>query len=93
MADYKETTVSGTKWTRAVKVIVENPLGQLPTIQIVEEDVINASGAQIKQTVDVLNCAFDQNNTTHVAVYTALNNLYIALREARDTELARIAAL
>lgn len=86
MADYRASEISGVTWTRAGKVIIENPLGQPPTIQFIEEEVTKVGDKNIVQITDIINSAFDETNATHTAVYTALNNLYVALREARDAE-------
>lgn len=87
MADYKESEVTGTKWTRAIKVVVENQLGEIPKIIIVEEDVVNINGQKIHQLAGNLMCGFDSDNPLHVEIYTNLNQLYTILRTARDTGL------
>ena len=40
MADYKESTVSGTAWTRAYYVSVNNPLDDTPSITFSEERAV-----------------------------------------------------
>lgn len=39
MPEYKESSVAGTKYTRANKVVIENPYGGIPLMTIIEEDI------------------------------------------------------
>lgn len=39
-ANYNESAVSGTTWTRCCRVTCENPLGGMPRVVMSEEDVI-----------------------------------------------------
>jgi len=41
MSDYKQSTITGTKWTRTVRANIENPLNGTPGIFFAEEEVIN----------------------------------------------------
>ena len=41
MSDYQQSTITGTKWTRAVRANIENPLNGIPNILFAEEEVIN----------------------------------------------------
>lgn len=89
MADYKESAVVGTSWQRACRIQIENVSdiivpGAVPTILIVEEKVTNLGTVAISQPVGNLSCIFDPANPDHVAAYTALNNIYVALCTARD---------
>lgn len=86
MADYKESSVNGTSWQRAVRVVVENPYGGVPSINIVEEKAINLDGTITTQLCANLTTSFDSDNPLHVAIYTKLNELYTILREARDSQ-------
>ena len=47
--NYKETTITGTKWTRAAKVVLNNPYLGIPTIMFEEEEIISAGGTVIRQ--------------------------------------------
>ena len=49
MADYKASTVSGTSWQRAARVLIDNPLGENPTITYKEERVIKLSDTEFDQ--------------------------------------------
>ena len=84
MADYKETTVSGTTWTRALRVQVDNPYGGIPAIMFTEEEVTKIGEKNISQLSANLSCSFDSAVQLHVDIYTKLNELYVLLREARD---------
>lgn len=88
MADYKESNVSGTSWQRAVRVVVENPYGGIPSINFVEEKAINLDGNITTQLCSNLTTQFDAENPLHVDIYTKLNELYTLLREARDAEVS-----
>ena len=46
MADYKQTTLAGTAYTRAVSVTVANPLTGVKAINFFEEQVVNL-GAEV----------------------------------------------
>ena len=37
MANYKETQIAGTQWTRSFRVIIDNPLDQTPRIIFMEQ--------------------------------------------------------
>jgi hypothetical protein len=49
MADYRETTVSGTSYTRGRSLYFENPKDSAPSLLIREEEVINLADKQITQ--------------------------------------------
>lgn len=40
MADYNEQTLTSKMWQRACRIVIENPLGEMPTVNYVEEEVI-----------------------------------------------------
>lgn len=84
MPDYKETQITGKSWQRAVRVVIENPLGGTPSILFVEEEVINTGSGTITRPVANLSAAFDEANQLHIDIYNKLNELYTILREARD---------
>lgn len=86
MPDYKETTVAGTSWQRARRVVIENQYAQVPTITFIEEKAINVEGQVITEVVDSIMCSFDSNSTLHTDIYMKLNELYVLLREARDMQ-------
>lgn len=82
--NYSESSVSGTSWKRAVRVLVENPLGGAPALTIIEEEAISLNGKNITRPVANLNVQFDQNNPLHLQAYSVLNAIYIEEREKRD---------
>lgn len=47
MANYKETEVIGSAWTRSFHVEVNNPVNQIPSIAFREEDVFMVNGEVI----------------------------------------------
>lgn len=90
--DYKETSVAGTSWVRAVGVAIDNPLGETPTLRFIEEQATNVGDRTIFQPFSTLIVNFDANDPAHVELYTKLNDLYVVTRDKRDAELAAIAA-
>ena len=84
MSDYKENSITGKKWQRAVRVVIENPYQALPSILFVEEEVVEAEDKLFKQPCANLSTSFDVGDQLHVEIYTKLNELYTLLREARD---------
>ena len=85
--NYKETTLEGSQYTRCNQVLINNPLGEAPTIQFMEQDIMTLSGRTIQQYSGMLSCTFDPENTEHLLLYSKLNDLYTILREARDAEI------
>jgi hypothetical protein len=62
MADYKETDLIGKKYQRACRIVIENPLGEAPTVNFVEEEVTILSGdVKNHKLVGSMNYAVDQN--------------------------------
>lgn len=57
MPDYQESTVAGTKWKRACRINIENPLNGVPNALFAEEEVINLSEGQEPRTRLVSNLA------------------------------------
>lgn len=51
MADYKESTVSGTQYVRCHTVYLMNPLGGLKAANFMEETIINLANQQIRKDV------------------------------------------
>ena len=90
MADYKESTISGTAWQRAHRVIISNPYGGTPSIVFAEEQATNLNGVVTTTPVAEVSCVFDVTNPDHAAIYTALNNLYMQLATDRDSKEATV---
>jgi len=84
--NYKESAIAGTKWTRAVRVQIDNPYQAIPNILFVEEEAMQFGDKVVTNICGNLNAAFDLENPLHVEIYTKLNELYVMLREARDAE-------
>lgn len=51
MPNYKESQIAGSKWTRARRVVLNNPLDEVPTIVFEEEQVVQAGDLTVKQPV------------------------------------------
>lgn len=84
MPNYKQSSVSGEKWQRAVRVQINNPYNETPSIMFVEEEIVEVNGEVHSKLVANLSAAFDANRPDHVALYNQLNAIYTELREARD---------
>jgi len=90
MADYKESTISGTTWQRSARVIISNPYQGTPSILFQEETATNIDGVVTTAPVTEVSCVFDAANPNHVELYTKLNALYIELATARDEMAAEV---
>lgn len=100
MSNYKETNISGTKWTRAKRIIIENPKDQIASILINEEDVIEFDTKETiipstslyetfsdpSKSFNLLNPTDDSiiGSATYQEVYIMLYSLYIYLANQRD---------
>ena len=59
MADYNETTVTGTAWQRAWQITIANTLGGLPLLRYEEEVVINFEGGKrIRQPAQTMGISY-----------------------------------
>ena len=92
MADttnYNQTNITGESWQRAHHIVIENPLGELPKLTFGEQKVFIIGDKTISEFVGQnLVTTFDPTNEKHLALYTALNELYTELRDLRDSSPA-----
>ena len=59
MADYNETTVTGTAWQRAWQITIANTLGGAPLVRYDEEVVINfEDGKRIRQPAQSMGISY-----------------------------------
>ena len=65
MPDYKQSTVSGTTWQRCRQVVLDNPLGVVPTIRFDEQEVLAIDGRaiEIKRSAGSLSLPFDPSRS------------------------------
>ena len=49
MPNYQQTTIAGDSWIRASRVVIENPLEQVPQITFSQERVINLPDTKFTQ--------------------------------------------
>ena len=69
MADYQETTISGTSYKRANEVFISNPLNGAKTVRFSEELVINISGTPQRVPQGVFDVILtDDNKSTLIDV-------------------------
>lgn len=61
MPDYKQSTVAGTTWQRCRQVVLDNPLGVVPTIRFDEQEVLAIEGraVEIKRPMGALSLPFE----------------------------------
>lgn len=101
--NYQQTTVTGEAWTRAARVVIENPLDATPSVNFVEERVINLPDQQVKTpTANVVEPfadpteAFDLldpetgaviGSATYQDVYVMLHALYLHCAAKRDAAM------
>lgn len=106
MADYKETTIAGNKWTRCVKLTVDNPYQGAPGIVLSEEDVVLVGGTPVKfpsanihvpfvptDTVDLYDPTTLQKtgaSLTHMEIYGILFSIYLDSAMKRDARIAEM---
>lgn len=84
--NYNESSVAGTQWQRACRVVIENPLNGTPSLMLVEERVMQLGEDIIATPCANLSVAFDTNNPLHMDIYNKINEVYVLLREARDAQ-------
>jgi hypothetical protein len=60
MADYNESTVAGSKWTRCYRIQIDNKSGAVPTVLFFEEDRIQLEdGTAISKGRGMITALFD----------------------------------
>ena len=52
MANYKETEIAGNQWTRAFRVVIENPYDKPSAIVFMEEQLLNTGEHIVKLPLD-----------------------------------------
>ena len=61
MPDYKETDIAGKRWQRANRVIIENPYGQIPHLNICEQTAVQMGDEVMTTDLGVtLSAQFDE---------------------------------
>lgn len=104
MPNYMESSVVGTQWRRACRVLIENPLNDLPSIMFVEENALSLADDVHTSICANLNAPFDSavsfpvldpatdlpvgRDATHGEIYALLYSLYMSLAKARDAAAA-----
>ena len=59
MVNYRQTNVSGESWQRCTRVVIENPLNGTPSVNFIEEKVVNLGDQYITTPCDNLTLSFD----------------------------------
>lgn len=61
--DYKQSTISGTTYTRFGGIDIHNPLGQQPSVRCSEQSVILTTGDPVVREVNILHFPFNATET------------------------------
>ena len=85
MADYKESEITGKSWRRAYQITINNPADNTPSVVIREQEVFNLGDRKVYQDTGTLYKTFDTESELDRAIYEKLNELYVLLREQRDS--------
>lgn len=64
MANYKESTVTGTSWQRTGQIVISNPVGGIPTVYYNEEVAVNLGDRVITSPCGNLSVTCDDMNKT-----------------------------
>jgi hypothetical protein len=74
MPNYKETLLQGTKYQRACRITIDNPLDQTPSVTFIEEEVIlNSDNTRSHKIIGSLSMTFDPNEI--VTIIDPITNL------------------
>lgn len=100
MPNYKESSVAGSVWQRAYKVIIDNVYNSVPTVTFNEEEIISTGTTNISKHISSLVEHFNDptksfplinpldgteiGTATYQDVYVLLSSLYINLANQRD---------
>ena len=64
MADYRSDTITGSKWTRAREILIQNPHAGDKSVTFVEEEVTQLSdGTAINKPLGVITTIFNDPST------------------------------
>jgi len=73
MANYQESTVSGTEYTRCCEIQIINPVGKAPAVKFFEERVTNLNeNRQIVERIGEFTVGFDPEKTINLYDPTTL---------------------
>ena len=62
--DYQQSSMTGTRWQRARRILIDHPLGQTPSVLFAEDEVMTlADGTTIERPVANLSAAYDPDYT------------------------------
>lgn len=84
MADYKQSTVTGTAWQRSWRVNIENPVTGDKVATFHEHQAMDTGDGIITKQLGSVSVVFDPGNPAHALLYEKLNELYMQLAAARD---------
>ena len=98
-ANYKQTNATGSMWTRCKQIHINNPLGQMPSVQMAEEDAVSIGDKVMTQPGRVINGSFSPQTvfdlvnpdtgdvigqSSHMQVYVILHSLWLSMAKAQD---------
>lgn len=104
MPDYKQSDISGTTWQRCYQVVLDNPLGGVPTVRFDEQEVLSIDGREMRRPRGTLSLPYDPTrvialrnpetgeltgeSTTYAQAYELIYSAYITAGMARDAAAA-----
>lgn len=98
-ANYKQTNATGSLWTRCRQISINNPLGQLTTVQFSEEEAVSIGDKTMTQPGRLINAAFNPasvfdlvnpdtgeviGESSHMQVYVLLHSLWLSQAKQQD---------
>jgi len=64
MSDYQQSSIAGTRWKRARRINIDNPLSGTPTVLFAEDEVIAlGDGVTIERLASSLSVPYDPEHT------------------------------
>lgn len=97
--NYKQTNATGSMWTRCKQIHINNPLGQMPSVQFAEEEAVSIGTKTMTQPGRVINGAFNPETVfdlinpdtgdvigqaSHMQVYVIMHSLWLSMAKAQD---------
>lgn len=104
-ANYKQTNATGSMWTRCKQIHINNPLGQMPSVQFAEEEAVSIGDKTMTQPGRVINGAFNPasvfdlinpdtgdviGQASHMQVYVIMHSLWLSMAKAQDEVMDKI---
>jgi len=70
MANFNQTNVTGTAYQRSPQIVINNQLGQLPSISFVREQIVDIGGDKLNKSLSTVTKVFmPENADTEFQLY------------------------